>query len=81
VEQFSFGKAVLGLSTDKVVPQNLPPVLAETIPQLPFPQKEEAGALLCSGFTCHGPISEPEELSRCLREAAGDKQLRQTKKG
>jgi uncharacterized protein YyaL (SSP411 family) len=81
VEQFNFGKAVLGLSTDKVVPQNLPPVLAETIPQLPFLQKEEAGALLCSGFTCHGPISEPEELSRCLREGAGEKQLRQTKKG
>jgi uncharacterized protein len=68
VQAFHFGKAVLRLTADKAVPQNLPPALAETVPHLPFLQKEEAGALLCSGFACHGPIAEPEELSRRLRE-------------
>ncbi len=71
VQAFKFGKAVLRLTAGQAVPQNLPPALAETIPHLPFLQKEEAGALLCSGFTCQGPISKPEELSRRLREELG----------
>ncbi len=68
IRDFNFGKAVLQLTADKAVAQNLPPALAETIPQLPFLREGKTGALLCSGFACRGPISEPEELGRCLRE-------------
>ena len=69
VQQFNFGKAVLRFTADKIVPQNLPPALGEIIPHSPLIEKEKAGALLCSGFACQGPISEPEELSRRLQGA------------
>ncbi len=62
------GKAVLRLSANQAVPQNLPPALAETIPQLPAVKEEKTVAAVCSGFTCQPPISDPAELARSLRE-------------
>ena len=62
------GKAVLRLSANQAVPQNLPPALAETIPQLPAVKEEKSVAVVCSGFTCQPPISDPAELARSLRE-------------
>jgi len=68
VAPYSAGKAVLKLSANQVVPQNLPPALAETIPQLPAVKEEKTVAVVCSGFTCQPPISDPAELARSLRE-------------
>jgi uncharacterized protein YyaL (SSP411 family) len=67
LEHFGFGKSILRLEAEKAVPQNLPPALAETIPQLPLIREGKTGAVICSGFTCRAPIYEPEELARCLR--------------
>ena len=67
LEHFGFGKTILRLEPEKAVPQNLPPALAETIPQLPLIREGKTGAVICSGFTCRAPIYEPEELARCLR--------------
>ena len=67
LSHFSLGRAVLRLDADKAVPQNLPPALAETIPQLPLIKERKTGAVVCSGFTCRAPIYEPEELARVLR--------------
>jgi hypothetical protein len=64
-QPFVLGKAVIRLTAEKVVPQNLPPALAETIPQLPVLQNQSA-ALICSDFSCQGPFSEPEELTHRL---------------
>jgi len=58
---------VLKLAANKAVPQNLPPALAESIPQLPAVREEKTVAVVCSGFTCQPPISDPEELTRSLR--------------
>ena len=66
VAPYSASKAVLKLSANQAVPQNLPPALAETIPQLPAVMEEKTVAVVCSGFTCQPPISDPEELSRSL---------------
>jgi uncharacterized protein YyaL (SSP411 family) len=66
VAPYSASKAVLKLSANQAVPQNLPPALAETIPQLPALMEEKTVAVVCSGFTCQPPISDPEELSRSL---------------
>ena len=66
VAPYSASKAVLKLSANQAVPQNLPPALAETIPQLPAVKEEKTVAVVCSGFTCQPPISDPEELSRSL---------------
>jgi uncharacterized protein YyaL (SSP411 family) len=66
VAPYSASKAVFKLSANQAVPQNLPPALAETIPQLPAVMEEKTVAVVCSGFTCQPPISDPEELSRSL---------------
>ena len=58
--------AVLRLDPDKVVAQNLPPALAETLPNLPALKDKRSFAVMCSGFTCQPPIFEPEELARTL---------------
>jgi len=64
---FSIGKTVLQFPSDRAVPQNLPPVLAETIPQLPAVKERKTVAVICSGFSCQPPISDAEELARNLR--------------
>ena len=68
VAPYSTGKAVLKLAANRAVSKNLPPALAETIPQLPEIQQEKTVAVVCSGFTCQPPISDPDELTRSLRE-------------
>jgi hypothetical protein len=65
---FAFNKAVLRLPENEVIPQNLPPALAETIPNLPGVKEGQPVAVVCSNFTCRPPISHPEELARTLRE-------------
>jgi len=65
-KDFFFGKTVLKLESH-VAPQNLPPALAATIPQLPAVKEGTTVAVVCSGFTCRPPISDPEELAGLLR--------------
>jgi uncharacterized protein YyaL (SSP411 family) len=63
---FRFGKSVLKLGRSKAVKENLPPSLAEAIPQLPALRDGKSMAILCTDFTCLPPIFDPEELSRAL---------------
>jgi uncharacterized protein YyaL (SSP411 family) len=67
VASYSAGKAVIKLAGSQAVPRNLPPALAETIPQLPAVKEEKTVAIICSGFTCQPPISDPDELAESLR--------------
>jgi uncharacterized protein YyaL (SSP411 family) len=67
IAPYSASKAVLKLAANKAVPQNLPPALAETIPHLPAIKEGKTVAVICSGFTCQPPISDPDELTRSLR--------------
>jgi uncharacterized protein YyaL (SSP411 family) len=69
VNQFSLGKAVIKLTANQAVPQNLPPALAETIPQLPAVKERKTVAVICSGFACQPPITKMEELAQHLRDA------------
>ena len=64
-----FDKAVLKLAANEVVAQNLPPALAETLPQLPGAGKDKSMAVICSGFSCQPPISNPEQLRERLSQA------------
>jgi uncharacterized protein len=68
VRSFSTSKAVFKLTPAQVVPQNLPPALAETIPQLPALSQGKAAAVICSGFSCQPPILDAEELSKTLQK-------------
>jgi hypothetical protein len=72
LSKFSFGKAVLKLQANNAVPQNLPPVLAETIPKVPTSGSESV-AIICSNFTCRPPIADAEELSGICRSLAARK--------
>ncbi|MGH9549343.1 MAG: thioredoxin domain-containing protein, partial [Terriglobales bacterium] len=63
---FAFNQTVLRLTASKVVPQNLPPALAETLSQLPMLKEGKSAAVICSGFSCQPPITDPEQLRRTL---------------
>ena len=64
---YAVTKAVLQLAFNEAVPQNLPPALADTIPQLPAVKDEKSAAIVCADFSCQPPISDPETLKRGLQ--------------
>jgi uncharacterized protein len=69
VRPYSATKSVLCLADGHAVAPNLPPALAETIPNVPGANGGKGIAVLCSGFTCQPPVSDPESLERQLRES------------
>jgi uncharacterized protein len=66
---FVLPKTVLQLAASKVVPENLPPALGETIPHLPVRKEGKSAAVVCSGFSCQPPVTDPEQLRRSLEAA------------
>jgi len=66
---FAFNKSVLRLTTNQAVATNLPPALAATIPNLPQLSSGKPFAVLCSGFACQPPLTDPSELRRALESA------------
>ncbi len=66
---FAFNKSVLRLKSNQAIAENLPPSLAASIPNLPPLNSGGSFAVLCSGFSCQPPITNPEELSRALGDA------------
>jgi uncharacterized protein len=70
VAGFAFSKALLRLTADEAVAQNLPPVLAATIPNLPELHGLKASfAVLCSGNACQPPIGNASALREKLEDA------------
>jgi hypothetical protein len=70
VRALDLNTSVLRLDADQAVAQNLPPALAETIPNLPelggaTPEKRSF-AVVCSGFSCAAPIFDAKGLARVL---------------
>jgi uncharacterized protein len=71
---FAFNKSVLRLTPNQAVTGNLPPALAATIPNLPQLRSGQSSsgqpfAVLCSGFACQPPLTDPAELRRALDSA------------
>ena len=66
---FAFRKSALRLPANHVVAKNLPPALAETLPNLPQLRGGKSFAVLCSGNSCQPPVFEPAELERALHAA------------
>jgi uncharacterized protein YyaL (SSP411 family) len=60
---------VVHLTDSEAVAQNLPPVLAETIPNLPALKAKPSVAIVCTNFACRPPVDNAEELSAMLRNA------------
>jgi len=63
---FAFNKAVIRLTPNEVVAQNLPSSLAETIPHLPGIREGGGKAIVCSGATCQPAVSTAEQLQQLL---------------
>jgi uncharacterized protein len=70
VRPLALGTAVLRLDADKAVVQNLPPSLAETIPNLPALHGGRSFAVVCSEFTCQPPVFDAQELTRAMDSRA-----------
>ncbi|HTK94395.1 MAG TPA: thioredoxin domain-containing protein [Terriglobales bacterium] len=64
---FALNKAVLRIAHNDVVPQNLPPALAESIANLPAVTQAASVAVVCSGFSCKPPLADPDDLERAVR--------------
>lgn len=67
IAPFSLNKSVLHLAEGEIVPQMLPPALADTIPNLPAIKEKKTVAVVCSNFTCQPPISDVGELRNALQ--------------
>src|SRR5579863_2252655 len=69
VAPFAFNKTTLHLVGNQVVAENLPPVLAATLPGLPQLGSGKSFAVLCSGTSCQPPVMDAPELTRALEAA------------
>jgi uncharacterized protein len=66
---FAFNKSVLRLKASQAMVENLPPVLAATIPNLPQLKSGKSFAVLCSGAACQPPITDAGELRQALENS------------
>jgi uncharacterized protein len=75
VAPFTLNNAVIKLAArENIVPRNLAPALAQTIPHLPALSEKTSAAVVCSGFSCQPPISDPKELTESLQRSPGRKE-------
>ena len=70
---FAVNLSVVHLTDSGAVAQNLPPVQAETIPNLPALKEKKSLAVVCTDFSCRPPIEDPETLASVLREVIAAK--------
>ncbi len=66
VRPLGLSHAILRLDADKAVPQNLPPALAETIPNLPALREGRSFAVACTGLSCQPAVFDAKVLSSSL---------------
>jgi hypothetical protein len=66
---FAFTKTSLRLAANQVVPSNLPPILAATLPHLPQLSSGKSFAVVCSGSSCQPPVFEADELREAMQAA------------
>jgi hypothetical protein len=64
--RYAVNKRVIVLRPEQVVAAELPPVLAETLPNLPELHRGKAFAVVCSGTSCLPATSDGEELLQAL---------------
>jgi uncharacterized protein len=67
IAPFAVNKSVVHLTDSEAVAQNLPSVLAETVPNLPALKEKKSVAIVCTNFSCLPPIEDPEKLMELIR--------------
>ncbi|HVH85115.1 MAG TPA: thioredoxin domain-containing protein [Terriglobales bacterium] len=73
IARYSISKSVLRFDPDHVVAENLPPSLAQTIPNLPAVKEKGSIAVVCSGFTCRPPADSSELLTQLLEDHVAER--------
>ena len=66
VARFAVNKTVLRIPLHRLVAEELPPALAEVLPNVPQPEGAPAWALVCKGRSCMPPVTDPEALLEAL---------------
>ena len=61
---FTFNRSVIRIAPNQLVSANLPPALAETLPNLP--KGRQTYAVICSNGSCQPPVYEAAELEKLL---------------
>jgi uncharacterized protein len=64
--RYAVNKRVIVLGQEQVVAEDLPPMLAETLPNLPELQSGKAVAVVCRSASCLPPMSDGEELLKAV---------------
>jgi len=64
--RYAVNKQVIVLRPEQVTAENLPPVLAETLPHLPDLGSGAQFAVVCKGTSCLPPASDAEKLLEAL---------------
>lgn len=64
--RYAVNKSVITLRHKQVTRENLPPLLAETLPALPLLQNQTSFGVVCQGNACQPPTSDGEELLKQL---------------
>jgi hypothetical protein len=67
--RYAANKSVVRLSHKQIAARDLPPSLAESLPNMPELLDKKTYALVCSGASCMLPISDEETLMATLAEA------------
>ncbi len=67
--QFRFKGTSLRLAANQVVPSNLPPMLAATLPHIPQLSSGKSFAVVCSGSFCQAPVFDASGLRETVRAA------------
>lgn len=70
--RFAVNKTVLRVRPEQLVKGGLPEALAETLLEVPLPEKADAWALVCKGRTCLPPIMDAETLLEALELPGGE---------
>jgi uncharacterized protein len=66
VARFAVNKTVLRIPLHRLIAEELPPALAEMLPNVPQPEGAAAWALVCKGRSCMPPVTDPEALLEAL---------------
>jgi uncharacterized protein YyaL (SSP411 family) len=66
VSQARLGTSVVKLTLNETVARNLPPSLAETIPNLPWLSEKRSAAVVCADGSCQPPAFNSTDLMKLL---------------
>jgi hypothetical protein len=65
---FAINRTVIRIAPERLVPEGIPPALAETLLHAPRPEGAMAWAIVCKGNTCLPPLTTAEALADALND-------------